>query len=145
MKTPNDGTKIYEMPLSTFWIDKDGILHSISKNVPRTLDNTKQLMEFARAILHGNRAYMLADFSNAGSLERPARDYIKKEAKSFYNALAVVTKSSLVRLMGTFISILIPPTIPTRIFTSEKEARKWLLHLIEKDQQAISFENSLNH
>jgi hypothetical protein len=126
MKIPVDGTIIYDRPLAILWFDKDGILCSVAKNVPRTLENTREQFEFIGSLLGGKKVCILSDVSFSGSIDQEAREFVKKHAALQYKAIAIVTTSALGTMIGTLLSIIFPFTVPAKVFINEAEARQWL-------------------
>jgi len=126
MKTPTDGTKIHDHPLATLWFDKDGILHKISKNTPRTPENVKDLYTLIKRTTKGKKVCALIEVSEETVSNKEIREYLKKEIPQVFSAVAFVSVTPLGQMIGTLTSVLTPMQVATNVFKKEEDARKWL-------------------
>jgi hypothetical protein len=75
----------------------------------------------------GRRRPLLVDLREVKSQTAEARAYLAgREGIQVSQAVALLTGSPLSRVLGNFYLGLNKPSIPTRLFTSEEEARAWL-------------------
>jgi|ERR1051326_1859063 hypothetical protein len=118
--------QVYDMAFSISWIDGDGVLNSVTKNVPRTLEETKKHIRFVKEITHGKPICLIADVSHSGYMDRETREYARKEFPKVYKAMAFVTSSPLGKMISNILSGLTHPAMPVKTFTSEAAARKWI-------------------
>lgn len=73
------------------------------------------------------RRPVLVDMSELGGEDRAAREYfVSDEAVAKYAAVAILVRSPVSRVIGTFFLRLARHKAPTRLFTSEAEAVHWL-------------------
>lgn len=135
MKIPRDVVKIYDMEIATFWIDSNGIYNSIAKKVPRTLQNMEKCNEVVKSVMNGEKIYALVDVSHIGRMDKHSLNYIKNQANNL-GAMAVITGSVTGKMAGTILMVLMPPSVPTRLFHGEPEAREWLLQLKKQNEEA---------
>src|SRR5688572_16878355 len=98
MKPPTD-KEVYDKQGAIFWMDDDGILNAIGKNVPRTLNMMKANGEFLKTLLNGRKVCCLYDNSSSGSMDDESRSYVKKEMENLYKAVAIVTHSSIGKML----------------------------------------------
>ncbi len=126
MKVPAN-TKLYETPISTFWIDEDGIICGISKKTERTLEHYKQVMDVYKSILKpGEKRCLLADASEAMPLDKTIRDYLASEMPKYIKAQAIISATPLdTTLNSTFLKVSFLG-FPVRIFTNKEEGKDWL-------------------
>jgi hypothetical protein len=74
------------------------------------------------------RAPVLIDLSGVVGMDREARTLFSgPPTASLSTAAAIITASALSRVVGSLMIGLNRPTFPARLFTTDVEARKWLL------------------
>jgi hypothetical protein len=120
------GGYIQNHPLAVIWIDNEGILHKVSKNVPRTPADVKHLYSSIRTMTNGKKVCALMEVSKEGISDKETRDILKKEIPETFSALAIMSSTPLGKMIGSLIAVLAPSNIPAKVFDSEAEARKWL-------------------
>lgn len=77
---------------------------------------------------------MLLDAKELKNITKPARDFLASEKNcEGIIAGAFLINSSLGRIIGNFIIHINIPLIPTKIFTNEIKAKKWLSKYVKKD------------
>jgi len=126
MKPPKDGTKIYQHPLATLWVDSDGILHKISKKTPRTVENVTDLYSLIRRTTHGKKVCAMIEVSNETASGPEVRDVLKKEIPQTFRAVALITNTQIGQMVATMASVLTPVYVPTEVFKEEPQAEEWL-------------------
>jgi hypothetical protein len=126
MKSPLDSTTTYDSILSTLWFDNDGILCSIFRNVPRTLDRCKERTALIKSITKDKAVCCLMEVSNSGTMEKETHDFIKNEIPQMYKALAIVTTTAVGQIVAVSTTKLVPSAIPTKTFSDSKQAMLWL-------------------
>jgi hypothetical protein len=124
------GAEVIEMPSSTIWFDKEGILYSISKEAPpggRSMEAIKSETERFRKII-GNKKVCIVLASNSGTVSPPReqRDAIAAELNSIAKAIAVVSASPLSRMVANLFFSFKPPAYPMKIFSNQQDARNWI-------------------
>jgi hypothetical protein len=124
MKAAN--SKVYSRVLSTVWIDKDGVLFSVFKHIPRNLARCKERTAFIKSLTKNEAVCTIMDVSLSGIMDGEARRHIKKEFPSVYKALAVVAVSPLGKLIATLATDLAPASVPTHIFEDIVKAKDWI-------------------
>ena len=125
MKSP-DNTEIHKRHLSTIWFDKDGILYSVFNNVPRTVDTCKERGVFIKFLTKDKLVCSIVDVSNSGAIDIESREHLKNECSQMYKALAIVTTTPLGQMIASLWFVLAPHSVPTKIFSNEPEANKWI-------------------
>ena len=123
---PPDNTEIFETELATLWLDKDGILNQISKPVDRSLDRMKQSYNLIRQISNNNKVCLIGDISHSKPLDKEVRDYAAVEIPKLFKAIAVISTSPLGTMISNIFLKLKGQPVPMKLFTHEKEAKKWL-------------------
>lgn len=116
---------------------ENDIIKVVFKKGPITLDIAKEIVD--RRLKHsGNSTFPLLVTDNSkgiSSLDRDAREYMGTGiATSGISASAFLTNSPLNKyIINFFLRISTKQTsFPTKIFSNEKEAIKWLENFVEK-------------
>jgi hypothetical protein len=107
----------------------DGILRAIM--VPGVEENLETAIANVAAgieVAGGQKRPLLLDISQVKSMNKQARDYYANSDKrdGAELAIALLVKSALGRVIGNFFVGLNKSSLPTRLFTNEKEALDWL-------------------
>ena len=88
-------------------------------------------MEYNKRIAAGTPRPLLVDMSRVRSISKEAREeYVKETEEPFVTAVALVTNSSVSRMIGNFFIGLNHGIVPARLFTDPGKAREWLLQYI---------------
>ena len=126
--TPPENVEIHEHLTSTWWIEGNGILCSISKkDAPDiTREQGMSQLEDLKRITGGRKLCMLLDITYARPTKREDREYGAEELTKVVKALALISKSALGKMVANLFFNLKPPPYPTKMFNEEQEAREWL-------------------
>lgn len=123
-------TTVYSTRTSDLWLDERGILHSRSKpGAAITLDDAKAEVAAGRKATGDRRVPLLVDLTAIASITREARQYFA--AQELTIAQAIVTRSSVGRVIGNFFLGLNRPRFPTKLFASEEAALEWLAQFLD--------------
>jgi hypothetical protein len=123
-----------EIPTSNgrYWIDDAlGILRAdIARGAVITVAGARECLQAVRSLsADGKRYPHLVDITKAHSIERDARVILGgPEAQGMITALALLSKTPIGNIMANFFLRLnvSNSSVPTRLFTSEREAIAWL-------------------
>ncbi|HTF05407.1 MAG TPA: STAS/SEC14 domain-containing protein [Bacteroidia bacterium] len=127
MLAPGPNDKIIETATSTMWFDQSGILCSISKkHPPQTIEEMQKSLDEFMAITSGKKLCMLADITNASTVNKETREFAAAELTKIVKAIALVSTSPLGKMVANLFFALKPPTYPMRMFNDVDEAREWL-------------------
>jgi len=111
-------------------LGEDGIVRGVHlpgavETLETAVKNTDVTTEFSRA--RGKKLPMLMDYRNLKSISREARDYYAGEViAGSICACAIIIGNPISKVIANFYMGLNKPLVPTKLFTSEKEAIKWL-------------------
>ena len=116
------------------WIDEEGFL--ILKPLPETemdLDELKACFKAYDELGIGphNKVLELIDARDF-SITPEARAYAATMGPDYFIAAAIISDSLAVRLVMNFFNAFYKPTVPLKMFATEKAARKWLRTFKEK-------------
>ena len=125
MKPPPDA-RIFVTELSTFWIDEDGILCTVSKNTERTLEKQKKTFELVKKVIGNKKVCLLAEITNLAPQDKETRDYVALETPKMFKATATISNSVLSRFIVKIFLTLKGQSIPTKMFDDEHKAKEWL-------------------
>jgi hypothetical protein len=118
---------------SRLWLGDDGIVRIIwIPGADVTLEDAKETMASYLKINKGKRLPLFVDTKTMKSLAREARRYYaSEEAARVASAVAIIVGTPVSRVLGNFYLGLSNPHLPTRLFSSEDEALKWLKEYLE--------------
>lgn len=88
------------------------------------LKDAQEMIHAASQLANGKTYVTLFDASKTGTISKEARDAFAVSPKRI--AAAILTDSLANKLVGNFFIKSHKPLYPTRIFSNEKEALKWL-------------------
>ena len=98
------------------------------------LETTKRLVEYRKTACKGNVYPLLANILAVKNATKDARDYFASEKGcEGISAAGIIIGSSLGSMIGNFYSRVSRPLRPTRLFTDEADAKKWLAKYIQGD------------
>jgi len=109
-------------------LGEDGIVKCKAfKYSQHTLEDAKENIEAVRLLAKGRRVPVLVDITEVKGADREARAYLaSEEVAVVQSAAALIVGSPISKLVGNFFIGLNKTTFPTRLFTDEKRAVKWL-------------------
>jgi hypothetical protein len=122
--------KLYEHGMATFWFDELGILHSVSKSGPRTIEIMDEYISFVRTMVNNRRVCILTDISNAGTMDKNVRDYTATQLQKVYKAMAIISSTAVGSMIGKVFLQLEGQPYPTAMFHNEKDAKEWLIQYL---------------
>jgi len=92
-----------------------------------SLEIAKEMISARLEACNGNTYPFLGDVANVKTITKEARSaFAEGEGIKHMSACALVVGSPVNRLLGNFFLSVSKPSIPTRLFTSEEDARAWL-------------------
>jgi hypothetical protein len=109
-----------------FW-KEEGILYcTFSEKLDVDLHIAKACVRERINFSEGISYPCLIDMTNVRSVNKEAREYMAKEGSQLIKAGALITKSSLARMIGNIFLAINKPAIPTKLFSEENAAIAWL-------------------
>lgn len=123
---PKNKTLI-EHPIATFWFDEDGILHSVFKPGPRTIEVMNEYIAFVKEMVNEQRVCILTDISKASPMDKETRDHTATQLQHVYKAMAILSKTPVGNTIGKLFLQLDGQPYPTGMFANEKDAKNWLM------------------
>jgi len=113
-----------------FWLEDGRLSARFLKGANVELADARENLEATARLSSGARFAVLVDLREVRSQSSEARALLAgPEAARVSRAVALVIGSPLSRVIGNFYLRFNRPETPTRLFTSEEEARAWLKSL----------------
>ena len=108
------------------WLGDDGVVRLVAHpGADETTDTAKAAIEVVNKLTAGVKRPMLVDIRGGKSIERKARRLWASHDAGL-SAAAILVGSGISRAIGNFMSSVLRPCYPMRLFTSEHEALAWL-------------------
>ena len=113
------GTRVFARP--------DGIIQVVGvERRKQSLDDAKSVVSAIRSLAGERRVLMLLDITVTSGLETEAQRYYNQEGKQFADAIAVVTSSTIGRIIANFAIAANEGVLPMRLFNEVAPAVAWL-------------------
>jgi len=120
------GIDFKETPYIKLFIE-DGILHAYYKPLDDLDLEVAIACVTARKEFTKNQLYpCLVDAVSIKNFTKEARDYFANEGNEGLTANAILTSSSVIKMMANFYIMVNKPKQPTRMFTDKTAALEWL-------------------
>lgn len=125
---PPENAKVIVTPIAKIWLDDDGIIRQIiHPNIDVTIDGTKETTQAIHKLTQGKAVPVFVEMRNIKSTDQESRKYVTgKEAQKVTKCHAMLIGSPVSRMIGNFCVGLNKPSYPTKLFTNEEKAIKWL-------------------
>ena len=125
--TNSNTSKKIELDFATVFLREDGIVSTeIFSDDSLSLEQTKELLKAYLKVSNGGNVPHLIIPSKFVIPENEVLNYLRYEANKFGKADAYVIKSLPQKILGNFFIKVLKPELPSRLFTNEEEALKWL-------------------
>jgi hypothetical protein len=91
------------------------------------LDIAKKAVDYRLNVMEDKRYLLVSDIRIVKNSTKQARDFLASKAGcEGVIAAAVIIDSSVGSMIGNFFISISKPLVPTKIFTNELDAKKWL-------------------
>ena len=113
-------------------LDENGITRTIHfPNTHETKAHAEENFSMVKDLSQGAPIFLLCDYRNTISQEKGARDhYSSPDVCQHVSACAIIIDNSFSKVIGNFYMGINKMNIPTKLFTSEAAAEKWLFKLM---------------
>jgi hypothetical protein len=128
LELPNN-KEVVESPTAYLWIDNDGILNSIAKNVPRTIESVKESIAVIKKMIGDKKICFLADTSNTTYYTIEMREELNSKLNPLFKAIALVPCTQTGKMIGSIL-FMRKELCPIKFFDNIEEARNWLKQFI---------------
>ncbi|HEY9044825.1 MAG TPA: hypothetical protein VIN08_02975 [Ohtaekwangia sp.] len=120
----------FENEYARFWIEAGVVFFVYKMNAVIDLAAAKQIVSDRIQFQKQADYPVYCDIRGLKSADKSARDYLAKEGSAYTKGVAVVVDSPMSKIIGNFYMGLNRPTTPTRLFTDESEAQKYLQQFV---------------
>jgi hypothetical protein len=129
--------KVIELSAYYTWMGQDGIARTkVKHNADVTIKEARENSAAVNSLAIGKTYPLLVDSRSIRSITKEARDLFSiKNRTSNVIAFAILINSPLSRVVGNFFMGLNKPSVPARLFHTEKEALKWLKQYIQNVEE----------
>jgi hypothetical protein len=117
---------IFEGEIATYWLEDDGILVSLSKSTPRTVETIANNVALVKRVTNNTRVPLLINLSRSPVPDRATRAFSTQPLPVVYRAMAMVSEPGLSRLIMSILFRFQQPPIPMKSFTDDAAARACL-------------------
>ncbi len=115
------------------WLREDGIVHCVMVEPEETIETARENIASIATLNEGLRRPVLVDITNCKRIELAARKYYAgTETARHQRAVALLTGSTVSRVLGNFFLGINKPGFPIQIFDSETKALDWLGHYLNR-------------
>jgi len=129
MNPPNN-IPLIEGEIADYYYDSTGILYSYSKSTLRTVENISRNIALVKQITGSKKVPLLIYLTNSPVPDKATRQFSTEQLPHVYTAMAMVSKPGLSKLIMNILFKLKTPHIPMKSFTSDAEAKEWLLQYV---------------
>lgn len=116
--------------IADYWLSPEGILYSYSKPPKRTVELIRRNVELVKKITHNKPVPLLIYLCDSPVPDKETRKFSTEQLPVIYKAMAMVSKPGLSQLIMNILFKLKKPPIPIKSFTSDKEAKDWLMNFV---------------
>ncbi len=111
---------------------EDGILVVTSKDVLMTLNSVQEGIKYRLEAVNGKPYPLLSNVKAMRQVSKEARVFLASEKGcEGVIAAAVLIESAVGRIIANFFIRIDKPLVPTKVFTDEAEAKKWLAKYVK--------------
>lgn len=116
-------TKTHEIT----WTEVEGLLRvRVIEGSALELKDVQEYYAFTDRITGGKKALVIVDGTTEFTITEEARQYSAEQAYKTRIATAFITRSKAMRMLANLYIQINKPKSPTRMFTDEESALKWL-------------------
>lgn len=113
------------------WMGGDGIARTkVKQNSEVVLEDAMENSKVVNSFYVDEKFPLLIDARGIKSITRDARTFFTTNGRETNTmAFAILIDSSVSRVVGNFFLGINKPAVPTKLFSNEKDAVKWLMNL----------------
>jgi hypothetical protein len=125
-------TQTIDTPVARLWIDGDRVIHIHFKPTDKHgIDEARSVVSAHNQLAAGSQCPVLADIQHVTvGANRDAREYyVSEESSRYKTGMAMIVSSPMQRMLGNIFFKINRPPYPTRLFSRQADALKWLHEL----------------
>lgn len=113
------------------WMGEDGIARTkVKQGAEVSLEHAQENSVVVNSLYRDKKFPLIVDARGIKSMTREARKHFSTEGRSTnVTSFAIIIGAPISKMIGNFFMGINKPAIPARLFTSEEEAKKWLLKI----------------
>lgn len=121
----------FENEYIKMWKEKNILYCVFGENLELDYDKAKQCVDARINFSEGKSYPCLIDMRNVKAMSKAAREYLAVEGSQYVTAGALIIGSPLTRTLGNIFLSINKPQVPTKLFSDETIALKWLNEFIK--------------
>jgi hypothetical protein len=118
--------EIINGPLGHSWFDASGVLNTVIRDTPVTLEKMKDSMALLTSLANGRKLCFMVDATYVHPQDQASKDYAWEELPKIFKAIAVISNSQLGKIVTNIFLKLKRPPVHVKLFLTEREAREWI-------------------
>lgn len=116
-----------ETDICSFYIDNEGILRmKIRDGVKINAEEVKEIYSSIKKLTGGTKVLELIENGNFYTFDTGGQKYAALHGKDLFVAVAMISRSSGLRLLFNFFNSFFKHPVPFKMFASETKALVWL-------------------
>lgn len=129
MKTPPNATEVKKY---FTWMGEDGICRTkVKEGAEIVLEDAVENTVVVTSFYKDKKFPIMIDARGIKSMSREARNHFSTRGRdSKTNAFGIIIKSPISRVVGNFFLGISKPSVPTKLFENEEDAKTWLQSFI---------------
>jgi len=110
------------------WMGEDGICRTkVKEDAEISLDDAMENTVVVTSFFKDKKFPIMIDARGIKSMSREARSHFSAHGRdSKTNAFDIIIKSPISRVVGNFFLGISKPSVPTKLFENEEDAKHWL-------------------
>lgn len=117
--------EIIDTPTSLLWFDEEGILYSIAKDVPRTIESIQEGITILQKRFGHKRVCLISDTTHTTPYNSQMRIELKQMSPYLFKAVALLSNSPMGKMLSASL-FLKDNIIPAKQFNNLAEAQHWI-------------------
>lgn len=115
-------------PWGPIWLSEERIIINIGAKPSQSKEDVVEYLSYIKRAGAGEPRPLLIEISRIRSASKEVRDeYERQDVEGLVTALALVTHSSIAKMIGNILIGVSTAKVPTKLFTDPLKAREWLL------------------
>lgn len=110
-----------------YWFE-DNVLFIRPKLYERNYENVKLGFDFVKDLIGKKRVCVVFLADNNKPLDPKTRTYASEEFPKMFKAMAIVSSSSVIRVMANLVFSFVKQDVPKKVFVNDRDAFMWVKH-----------------
>lgn len=129
MQVPSNASEVKKYHT---WMGEDGICRTkVKEGSDISLEDAMENTVVVTSFFKDKKFPIMIDARGIKSMSREARNHFSARGRdSKTNSFGIIVKSPISRVVGNFFLGISKPSVPTKLFENEEEAKQWLMQFI---------------